>query len=124
MQLGRRKARSNYMISWYSWLTNGGRFRNLSGEKLELAKKVFKQNTVFLYSLGALLLVASYIKPLRNMLYVWAAFTAVIVWGLVRFSRHENFYQLRKAELKDSRKSANKARIDLDNYAKTLKENT
>lgn len=108
------------MRNGHKQLSQAGRYRNLSGERLEVARKVYKQDLMVTFSLVVLVIIGDFFMPEHGTVFGFVAAVTVFVLGLWRFSRHETFMRLRATEIKASKKAANDARLDLEEFANKL----
>jgi uncharacterized membrane protein len=97
-----------------------GKHRQLSGERLETARRVSIQDGLFGVSLGALVAVLSIGKFVSSSTLV--LFGSLAAWAIIRLLRHETYFQLRLSELKASKTEAKDAFTDLNKLAEKLKK--
>lgn len=94
----------------------------LSGERLERAKRVYRQDTVlvFLSSIATFLLAQRY-PNLDSIL--WSGYvSAVLIGSLIRISRGETFFQFRLMEVHYTKKQADKALEELHEFASSVQK--
>ena len=98
-----------------------GRHRQLSGERLATAKRVFIEDIiVMLIAIIIVSILAEKNKSMAGEFYL-IVLALIVVLILVRIARGETYPQLRLKEVKASRTHANEALRDLNQFAEKLK---